>query len=89
MFMKLVTSYLKIYDEIPSQVQHDPQLYNVLKHWASLDSYCNYKCGFMPCTVTVSGNIFIILMYGCFMFFEANFKKDEIQQFSYKFQGSS
>ena len=43
------------------------------KQLASLDRYCNHGYGFMLCTTTVLGNIFLVLVYGCLMLFAGKF----------------
>ena len=40
---------------------------------ASLDCYCNHGYGFMLCTTTVLGNIFLVLVYGYLMLFAGKF----------------
>ena len=47
----------------------------VFKNWASSDS-CDQTYGFLPCTATVLGNIFLILVYGYLMFIAAKFLSD-------------
>ncbi|XP_034701498.1 sodium/calcium exchanger NCL1-like [Vitis riparia] len=47
----------------------------VFKNWASSDS-CHQTYGFLPCTTTVLGNIFLILVYGYLMFIAAKFLSD-------------
>ncbi|KAL6330399.1 hypothetical protein AAG906_040329 [Vitis piasezkii] len=47
----------------------------VFKNWASSDS-CDQTYGFLPCTTTVLGNIFLILVYGYLMFIAAKFLSD-------------
>ncbi|RVX09339.1 Sodium/calcium exchanger NCL [Vitis vinifera] len=37
-----------------------------IKQLASLDRYCNHGYGFMLCTTTVLGNIFLVLVYGAY-----------------------
>ena len=52
-----------------------PPAFVVFKNWASSDS-CDETYGFMPCTTTVMGNIFLILVYGYLMFISAKFLSD-------------
>ena len=52
-----------------------PPAFVVFKNWASSDS-CEETYGFMPCTTTVMGNIFLILVYGYLMFISAKFLSD-------------
>lgn len=44
-----------------------------IKQLASLDRYCNHGYGFMLCTTTVLGNIFLVLVYGYLMLFAGKF----------------
>ncbi|XP_058221561.1 sodium/calcium exchanger NCL-like [Rhododendron vialii] len=48
-----------------------PPLLLRLNPFSATDSTCDQTYGFLPCTTTVLGNLFLILVYGYLMFFAA------------------
>ena len=46
---------------------------NVLRLPTEADSTCEQTYGFLPCTTTVLGNLFLILVYGFLMYTAATF----------------
>ncbi|XP_062168650.1 sodium/calcium exchanger NCL-like [Alnus glutinosa] len=53
------------------QVHHSPYL--ALNRLSAADSSCDQTYGFLPCTTSVIGNLFLILVYGYLMFLAATY----------------
>ncbi|EOY13174.1 Sodium/calcium exchanger family protein / calcium-binding EF hand family protein isoform 2 [Theobroma cacao] len=54
-----------------STVKNPPYL--LLKPLASAEESCEQTYGFLPCTTTALGNLFLIIVYGCLMFLAATY----------------
>ncbi|XP_050216737.1 sodium/calcium exchanger NCL [Mercurialis annua] len=50
-----------------------PPTYIHLRHVAAEEAACEQSYGFMPCTTTVLGNMFLIVVYGYLMFLAATY----------------
>ncbi|KAK1582136.1 hypothetical protein Q3G72_012168 [Acer saccharum] len=53
-----------------------PLCLNPLSLSAEAESMCNQTYGFLPCTTTVLGNLFLIIVYGYLMFVAATYLTD-------------
>ncbi|KDP31770.1 hypothetical protein JCGZ_12231 [Jatropha curcas] len=62
-------------DGVNSSFNHQQQAFIRLYNFLS-DSSCDETYGFLPCTTTILGNIFLILVYGCLMFLSAKLLSD-------------
>lgn len=71
-----------IADDSPSLMVSDGVERHMLQPFISLnnlfssDSSCDQTYGFLPCTTTILGNIFLIIVYGYLMFISAKLLSD-------------
>ena len=68
------SSYDVVSDGGVHQVHASPYL--ALNGLSAADSCCDQAYGFLPCTTSVLGNLFLILVYGYFMFVAATYMSD-------------
>jgi hypothetical protein len=68
------SSYDVVSDGGVHQVHASP--YPALNGLSAADSCCDQTYGFLPCTTSVLGNLFLILVYGYFMFVAATYMSD-------------
>ena len=60
-------------DLISDGVQNDIRIPPVLRLYRGSDEVCEKTYGFLPCTDTALGNLFLILVYGYLMFLAATY----------------
>ncbi|XP_059443115.1 sodium/calcium exchanger NCL-like isoform X2 [Corylus avellana] len=68
------SSYDVVSDGGVLQVHASPYL--ALNRLSAADSCCDQAYGFLPCTTSALGNLFLILVYGYFMFLAATYLSD-------------
>jgi hypothetical protein len=68
------SSYDVVSDGGVQQVHASPYL--ALNRPSAADSSCDQAYGFLPCSTSVLGNLFLILVYGYFMFLAATYLSD-------------
>lgn len=69
----ILSSHDLISDGVHSSRSGPPYLALNRSSAVSADSSCDQTYGFLPCTTTVLGNLFLILVYGYLMFLAATF----------------